>query len=173
MSRPPRLKSFDYTGMHRYFLTVCCDKRAERFVDSAVVELVHAQFRYSAEERQFDIPAYCYMPDHVHALFVGASPEADFKEFVKIAKQRSGFRFKRAAGERLWQEGYYDRVLRGEEATVDVIRYIIENPLRRQLVTEIRDYPFWGSDTHTREALLEFIGNECRTSEVQPTTCRT
>src|SRR5258707_1293021 len=36
MGSPGHLKTFDYTGLHRYFLTFCTDKRRHLFVSSGV-----------------------------------------------------------------------------------------------------------------------------------------
>ena len=93
-----------------------------------------------------------------HFLMAGADDNADFKRFVRLAKQRSGWRFKRITGTRLWQEGFYDRVLRSDESTEVVARYILGNPIRARLVQSIEEYPFWGSGAHTREALIEYVG---------------
>ena len=46
---------------------------------------------------------------------------------------------------RLWDKGYYDRVLRDSEATEAVAPYILANPVRAGLVKSIEDYPFLGS----------------------------
>jgi hypothetical protein len=72
-------------------------------------------------------------------------------------KQRSAWRFARGGDGRLWQPGYYDRVLREEEATPAVVRYIVENPVRAGIVKSPGDYPHWGSDSFTRGQLLDFI----------------
>jgi hypothetical protein len=63
---------------------------------------------------------------------------------------------RRSAG-RLWQPQYYDHVLRDEEDTLRVARYIIVNPVRAGLVTSPRDYPFSGSDVMPLETLLEDV----------------
>jgi hypothetical protein len=69
----------------------------------------------------------------------------------------SGFEFASGRHHRLWQKGYYERVLRDEEPTTDIIRYIIANPVRAGLVIEPGDYPFWGSGVYTRDGLLDLI----------------
>jgi hypothetical protein len=48
-------------------------------------------------------------------------------------------------------------VLRTEEATQDVVKYIAENPVRGGIVESPIDYLFWGSGLYTREQLLDFI----------------
>jgi hypothetical protein len=41
----------------------------------------------------------------------------------------------------LWQKSYHDHILRKEEAVADVVRYILENPVRAGLVDSIGEYP--------------------------------
>ncbi len=58
---------------------------------------------------------------------------------------------------RLWQEGYYERVLRDDDASRDIARYIIANPVRGGLVTSPIEYPYSGSDVWTLQELLEDV----------------
>jgi REP-associated tyrosine transposase len=103
------------------------------------------------------------MPDHAHLLVAGGDPDADFKRFARLAKQRSGWRYKRKRGQPLWQEGYHERVLRADEDSPAVARYILGNPLRAGLVRAVEDYPFWGSGTHSRGELLDYVGRGVET----------
>ena len=97
------------------------------------------------------------MWDHLHILVAGASETSDLRKFARLMKQRSGWRYARLEEGRLWQPGYYDRVLRSEEATAQVVQYIIENPVRAAIVEAPGDYPHWGSGVYTREELLHFV----------------
>jgi putative transposase len=162
MSRPPRLTSFDYHGLHRYFLTFCTHERRPIFRDPSVVGLVLDQIRFTAAEHDIENSAYCFMPDHLHILVAGRALRTDLKEFARLTKQRSAWRFGRRKDGRLWQAGYYDRVLRDEEATQDVVRYIVGNPVRAGIVTSPSQYLFWGSAIHTREEILHFIQDACQ-----------
>jgi len=76
---------------------------------------------------------------------------------MKDAKARSGFSHARLRGQRLWQDGYYDRVLRHDEATLDVARYVLENPVRAGFVAAIEQYPFLGSGEYPLEHLIEML----------------
>jgi REP element-mobilizing transposase RayT len=93
------------------------------------------------------------MPDHVHLLTEGTTQESDLCRFVSSFKQSSGFMFSRERAGRLWQSGYYDRVLRDDEATVIVVRYILDNPVRAGLVMKFSDYPYSGSDRYSLQEL--------------------
>jgi putative transposase len=157
MLRPPRLTADAYTGFRRCFLTMCTARRAEHFRDASIVALVLDQFFYTSRTEDVAIVAYCVMPDHVHLLVDGESESSDVARFAKLAKQRSGFRFRRAYRAALWQDGYNDRVLRDEERTEVVVAYIINNPVRKGLVENVMDYPFWGSGRYSRTELLDSI----------------
>jgi putative transposase len=157
VSRPPRLHAFDYRGLCRYFLTFCVHERRPVFHDPSAVQLVLDQIRFTSIEQGVENSAYCFMPDHFHMLVTATADSTDLRKFATLTKQRSGWRFGRRGAGRLWQPGYYDRVLREEEATPAVVRYIVENPVRAGIVKSPGDYPHWGSDSFTREQLLDFI----------------
>ena len=94
------------------------------------------------------------MPDHAHLLVESFSEQANLRKFVDSSKQRSAYAHACAKRERLWQDGYYDRVLRPSEDPKWVARYIFENPVRAKLVATPLDYPFLGSDVWSVEELL-------------------
>ncbi len=96
------------------------------------------------------------MPDHLHVLVEGCCNQADIATFVARWRQASGYTYRQCAGARLWQDGYYDHVLRAEEATLEVARYIAANPVKAGLCTDARDYPYLGSD---RYSLNELVGS--------------
>ena len=130
MSRPRRLHGFDYRGRHSCFLTFCTYKRRELFVDVSIAGMVLRQILRTAGRLDFAVFAYCVMPDHVHLLLRGRSERADLRHFAKTAKQSTGQLFRGRLNEPLWQEGYYDRVVRPEDDPSGIARYIIENPVR-------------------------------------------
>jgi REP element-mobilizing transposase RayT len=98
------------------------------------VKLVLSQISRGASERVFSILAYCFMPDHLHLLIHGELERANCKSFISLAKQYSGFHYKRQFLGCLWQRYIYERTLREDEQTVRVARYIVENPVRAMLV---------------------------------------
>jgi putative transposase len=154
---PQRLKTFDYLGPHRYFLTFCTFDRHPAFVRSERVDLARSHFLRAAADEAFALVAYCFMPDHVHLLAEGLEAASDGRRFISHAKQLSGYQYQRACGARLWQRYGYERTLRDEDDTMSVVKCILENPVRAGLVKCPEDYPFIGSTRHTREELIEAI----------------
>jgi putative transposase len=153
--RPRRLERYSYCGPRQYFLTFCTFQRLEHFIDSALVADVHAWFLRTATENEFAILAYCYMPDHLHLLVEGLSDTADLRSFVSLAKQHSAFSTRHRVQPRLWQKGYFERILRDDDDPFNVARYVVQNPVRAGLVRSPDDYPFTGSAILTKEQLIE------------------
>lgn len=156
-NRPERLRRFGYVGYYRYFLTFCTFRRRRLFVDSGNVALARSEILRAAEHTRFAVTAYCFMPDHLHLLVQSQSEAADGRQFIAHAKQYSGFVFARAIGERLWQRYCHERVLRGEDDTLSVARYILENPVRAGLAQSPGEYPFSGCPAHSMSAVLEAL----------------
>lgn len=155
LRRRPRLHPTLYVGLQRYFLTFCTAQRREEFVSPDAVDLVLKQILQSAGECEMDLIAYTFMRDHVHLLIEGLTEAADAAAFVHRAKQRSAYAFSEKYRRRLWQPSYFDRVLRDEDSTICVVRYILENPIRRGYVKSPDEYPFSGSARYTMKQIME------------------
>jgi putative transposase len=155
--RPRRLDHFDYLGPQRYFVTWCTDRRREIFFDEDAARVGVVEILRTAHERGFDVIAYCFMPDHVHALAAGTREDSNFRRFAKVARQRLAIAIKKIVGGTVWQEGFYERTLRDEESTLDVIAYILQNPVRRGLVSHPLDYKWSGSSVVDLPNLLDAV----------------
>jgi REP-associated tyrosine transposase len=157
LRRPVRLPHVPYIGMRRYSLTLCTCRRHEWFVDPTVLETARSQLLQHARDFGFAVPAYCFMPDHLHVLAEGQFPDSNLKRFMNRFKQDSGFRFGEQRNHHLWQKGYYDRILRDDEPTIIVARYIFDNPVRVGLVTHFDQYPGSGSTCYTMCELADAL----------------
>jgi putative transposase len=158
VARPKRIPNYPYLGVQRYFITACTRHRAEYFRNADVVHLVVNAFVETAKAHAMTIVVYCVMPEHLHLLLDGDNDGTDLKAFMKLAKQRAGIRFTQRYHQSLWQDGYYEHILRDEEKTEEVVFYIVANPVRKHLVQNVLDYPYWGSTRWSREELLHTIG---------------
>jgi len=162
MSTPHRLDPDQYAGYRLYSLTICTCHRAHRFTNQLVVELVQSQILRTATKEGYEVLAYCFMPDHVHLVVAGMREEVDLRRFVSASKQASGFEYARARRSRLWQANFFDRTIRRSDDLRAIIAYMLNNPVRKGLVDDLRHYPYWGSQIYTREQLLEFVGTARR-----------
>ena len=148
-NRPKRLTGVSYVGLQRYFVTTCTAFRKPIFKDDDVARHVTSRILNSADGHAFATVAYCLMPDHVHLLVVAQREDADLRLFVKDAKQVTGFDYRQVKRAALWQPGYHERVLRDDEATLAVARYILENPVRAGLAAALGEWPHAGSGVYT------------------------
>lgn len=155
--RPPRIAGFDYIGVRAYSLAICNENRHPAFAIAANAESARSQFLQTAADYRFEILAYCFMPDHMHALVEGLRDDADFRRFVPMFKQRSAFDYRKVRHARWWQEGYYDHALRDDEPPIGVAAYILHNPVRVGLCATIAEYPFLGSQRYTIQELMDAI----------------
>ena len=165
---PGHLKAFSYVGLHRYSLTFCTDHRRHLFTKQEAVDLVLTQISRAAAEYQFEIIAYCFMPDHLHLLVEGKSDSSDCKRFMAHAKQYSGFYYSKAYRSTLWQRYGFEHVLRDEEITIVVARYILANPTRKGLVERVEDYPYVGSLVYSLADLLAGVTSRSGYSRTLP-----
>ena len=133
---------------------MCTFRRYEYFADAEIADVVRSEFLRTAAAYTVEATAYCFMPDHVHALVEGKTASADIRKCLSMFRQRTGRSQQRHGRQRLWQEGYVDRVLRREEATRDVLRYIVTNPIRAGLCADVRTYRWIGSSRYSIEELL-------------------
>jgi REP-associated tyrosine transposase len=70
-------------------------------------------------------------------------------------QRRAGLAFRRLDAGRLWQEGHFDHSLRSDEATIDVVAYILNNPVRAGLCKSPGEYPFSGSSRYSVEDIVD------------------
>lgn len=133
---------------------MCTFKRREYFSNTTLGERVRAQLLSTVARWGVEIIAYCFMPDHLHVLVEGKTEHADCRKCADAFRRTSGFYFRRERGNRLWQDGYFDHVLRKEDATLDVVSYIVLNPVTAGLYADANAYPLLGSSRFELSELL-------------------
>jgi putative transposase len=141
-----RLPVDAYRGLKRCFLTFCCENRHAPFTQPDVAEWIIGRLREIAATNLFAVPAWCAMPDHLHALIEARDDTCDILEFAARFKQRTAYEGKRLWAQTLWQPRYYDHLLRHEEELGRIARYIWANPIRKGICAKVEDYPYSGSD---------------------------
>jgi len=133
-----------YCQRRIYFLTICSLGGQEVFKDPQIVNWLLEKLKECCKSHGFTNYVYCFMPNHVH-LLLGCEEGFDLIAMVKHFKQLTGYHFKKEKSKGLWQKSYYDHILRKEEDVVKVVRYILENPVRKGLVKQADEYLFSGS----------------------------
>ena len=140
-----RLKNFNYKGRYRYLITICTYKRKSIFKSDSLVKWLIKILREKSNSYGFKVWAYCFMPDHLHLLIEGRNSDSDMRKFISSYKQYTGFYYKKNSDFSLWQINFYEHVLRNEENTISVAYYIFNNPVRKGLVDDYKQYKYIGS----------------------------
>jgi REP element-mobilizing transposase RayT len=99
--------------------------------------------------KRYELYVAVVMPDHVHLILTPLIDERRQEIFSLIEIMRGN---KGAAGRRInqqtrrdgavWQEESFDHVLRCSEGLDAKVEYVLQNPVRRGLVTDWREYPW-------------------------------
>jgi hypothetical protein len=68
-------------------------------------------------------------------------------------KQRTAYLHARGQRGRLWQEGFFEHVVRAEEDFESIVAYIVWNPVRAGLCQGPGEYEHLGSSRYTLDEL--------------------
>ena len=142
-----RLPQGEYGGNRVYFLTLCCQARRPWFKSPARAMWVIQELKERSCQERFLIHALCVMPDHVHLLVEGESPDCNVIRFVSSLKQETGYAFKQETGEALWERSFFDYILRNDREVHGIAWYIWMNPVRKHMVEAPAWHPYSGSFT--------------------------
>lgn len=149
MERPERksvrLKEYDYRAPGYYFVTICTYQRKcilsavgpatgglcaltdlGRIVETGLGNIPHIYPRIKVDK-------YCIMPNHMHVILIfeekdGGPPVAG-PTLGGIVNKFKGF-VAREVGYKVWQEDFYEHVLRSKTEYLAISHYIDENPLK-------------------------------------------
>jgi len=91
------------------------------------------------------VPVYCFMPDHQHLIIMGTKTDSDIWKAITRYKQKTGFWMSQNKADIRWQKDFYDHVIRRHVDLKTQVKYILDNPVRKGLVSSWREYPFKGS----------------------------
>jgi len=154
-SNSMRLKNWDYSNSGWYFITICTENKIHYFSNINDLNLQKNPLGEIADKFWNEIPLhfpfielgeYVIMPNHIHGLLYIHNPESNpifslpkknisplrgdlstvirsYKGIVTQTIREINKNFK-------WQPGYFDNVIKNEQALIATSKYIKENPKR-------------------------------------------
>ena len=158
--KPTRIKNYNYNSVGAYFITICTKNRAEILSDIVGGDVLDAPIKvkllpygeiaekYIKQLNKFyeniSVEKYVIMPDHIHILIVvkkekdtiqkgGASRTSPpTRQHSSVSRYVSTFkRFcNKEYGENIWQDSFYDHIIRNNEDYEEHIKYIHNNPIK-------------------------------------------
>jgi putative transposase len=129
-----------------YFITWRCQKDESLTPEERTITLNALHYW---DIRKWTLYAAVIMPDHVHVL-AQTLPNTekggvyDLAEIMHSVKSFSVHQINRQRGSRgsIWQDERFDRIVRDEAEFLEKWQYIMNNPLKRELVEAWEDYPW-------------------------------
>ena len=152
--RKHRLDPERYIGMVRITFTVCAKNKAKLFTKDELVNEFITKLRLANNKHGIINWCYIFMPEHAHILNEGENEQSDLLKGMNLFKQYCGYYLaNNNIGVEL-QKDYYDHIHRKEEDLIKQMRYILENPVRKGLVQDWKDYKYKGSLDYRLEDIL-------------------
>jgi putative transposase len=122
--RHHRLPRVAYRGNVTVSFHACIAYRRRVLANAATFDALLGILDDVASRHACAVRAYCFMPDHLHVILRGTTPEADIWAAMVDLKQRTGLWLAANAGAR-WQKDFYDEILRSYEQAQDMISYVL------------------------------------------------
>ena len=127
-----------------YSLTLSIINREPILANAEIAGIIFESFDWLESDERLRWFCIMVMPDHIHAVIQLRSKQSLsrlMQSFKSFTAKKINARLRRSGA--VWQETYYEHGIRRNESLNEIIRYCYENPVRKGLVKEAWDYPFW------------------------------
>ncbi|MEM7799308.1 MAG: transposase [Chloroflexota bacterium] len=143
-----RKPNWDYRNPSYYFVTICTQHREPIFQNTNIKQATEWTWRQIPTWPQSEhvvLDRFVVMPDHVHGLLFLTSgydhephsqpnnAPGSLGAIIGTYKSNAGNRARALLGSidmKIWQRGYYDRIVRDESELNRIREYIRLNPIR-------------------------------------------
>ena len=129
-----------------YFITTCSKNRRKFLDNPAIHKILREEWEGALDRHRWAIGSYVVMPDHVH-FFCKPTPEASkLSELMQHWKEWTSKRIKKELqlDGTVWQEEFFDHLLRSHESYSEKWNYVEQNPVRAGLTETAADWPYSG-----------------------------
>ena len=96
------------------------------------------------ENELYQVICYCIMPNHVHIVFTILDAGKSLSDIMKLIKGRSAISINKLLNRKgnLWQAESFDRLIREEKEMYNIVKYVLLNPVKTNLVSEWKDWEY-------------------------------
>jgi len=135
-----------FIGDPTYFVTTCTKKRRKILDTPAVHQILREGWEDALERHGWVIGSYVVMPDHIHFFCKPTHEACTLSELMQHWKEWTSKRIKREMElkDGVWQEEFFDHLLRSHESYSEKWNYVEQNPVRAGLVERAGDWPYAG-----------------------------
>ncbi len=133
----------DYRRLYQdgatYFFTVVTHKRRPIFKEEKNIQIFKQSISAIKKSYPFEIKALVILPDHIHTLWEMPTDEQNFSLRWQLIKLYCS---KRIPVKPLWQNRFWEHLVRDEKDMNRHYDYIYYNPVKHGLVTKAIDWPY-------------------------------
>jgi putative transposase len=122
-----------------YHVTAVTAQRRRLFQVAATAELLRQTILDYRVQGKFLLHAFVVMPDHFHVLITPAS-DVSLEKALQFIK--GGFSFRLRSKLDVWMRSFNESQVLTEEKFAGCLRYIEDNPVRKELVLTAEAYPY-------------------------------
>jgi REP element-mobilizing transposase RayT len=123
-----------------YFVT---SRSNNRIFSESEKDIIFSAIKFLDKKKYF-LYAVVVMPDHIHILFQPIAKKSSGSSFsyfslLEIMHSIKSFTAHQIGGA-VWQHESYDRIIRNEQEFYEKMFYIVNNPVRAEIVKESSEY---------------------------------
>jgi REP element-mobilizing transposase RayT len=105
-------------------------------------------YKMAVYKQKYDISIirFCIMPNHFHLLLRTSREKSRISSFMKSIQTSYAFYFNKKYKHtgHVFQGAFRNKTIKNDDYLMQITKYIAENPVRRKLVAEPRDWPYSG-----------------------------
>ena len=125
---------------------VTCNTYAKRplFNDKRAACFLLNTLGYYKYALKYSLYCYCIMPEHIHLIIQPHLKKHNISDIMRHIKGSFGINYNkliRKSGP-VWQNRFFDTALRTEKDLITRLNYNLQNPVRRGMIKEAKDYPY-------------------------------
>jgi REP element-mobilizing transposase RayT len=129
-----------------YYITICTLRRRPLLASHRVADILIEEWTAARSRHGWAIGRYVIMPDHVHFFCASELDAKRLSTFLQRWKEWTCKRVSRITQKfgNMWQEEFFDHVLRSDESYGEKWEYVRQNPVRAGLVKHADEWLWQG-----------------------------
>jgi REP element-mobilizing transposase RayT len=140
---------------HAYFVTTNVYKKQKLFSNPQIADTALSALFFLREETYYRLHSFLIMPDHLHMIIIPQESKT-VSQIMHSLKSYTAKKINDLLGRKgkVWQDGFYERIIRTEDDLREKASYLETNPVRAKLVEDPETYLF--SSAHCTEKMHYF-----------------
>jgi putative transposase len=146
-----------------YFFTVTLKNRSATLLTD-YINLLKQAFQRVKKEHPYKIKAIVVLPDHLHTIWEMCGIDQNYSlrwRKIKSYFTRSLYKIgvvtekNKRGGFNVWQSRFWEHTIRDESDFENHVNYIHYNPVKHELVTSVKDWPYSSFHRYVKQKIFD------------------